>query len=215
MERLLLGADALGLLKEKGFPVLGYGLARNEDEAAKIAAEKGYPVAMKISSPAVIHKTETGGIRLGLRDEKEVRAAFREIITGFAEKYPAERADGALVQAGGEGIELITGVMTDPQFGPVLMFGLGGVFVEALADVAFRYIPISARDAGAMIRDLQGYKALANPRAGKIDLAAIEEFLVRISGLVEEKPEIMEMDLNPVFAGERGLQICDARIKMG
>jgi len=215
MEKMLLGADALGLLEGRGFPVLGYGLARDEDEAVKIAAEKGYPVAMKISSPGVIHKTETGGIRLGLRDEKEVRAAFREIMAGFAERYPAEKADGVLVQAGGEGIELIMGVMTDPQFGPVIMFGLGGVFVEALADVSFRYIPISAKDAGSMVRDLQGYKALASPRAGKIDVKGVEEFLVRVSRLVEEKPEIVEMDLNPVFAGKEGLQICDARIKLG
>jgi acyl-CoA synthetase (NDP forming) len=215
MERMLLGADALSMLEAAGLPVLGYGLARDEDEVARISAGTGFPAALKISSPGIIHKTETGGIRLGLRDEKEVRAAFKEIMAGFAERYPEEKADGALVQAGGEGIELITGVMTDPQFGPVLMFGLGGVFVEALADVSFRYVPITARDARAMIQDLQGYKALANPRAGKVDLAAIEEFLVRISGLVEEKPEIMEMDLNPVFASEKGLKICDARIKLG
>ena len=215
MERMLLGADALSMLEGKGFPVLGYGLARDENEAVRIAARVGFPVALKISSAGIIHKTETGGIRLGLGDEKEVRARFKEIMAGFAEKYPEEKADGVLVQAGGEGIELITGVMTDPQFGPVLMFGLGGVFVEALADVSFRYLPITARDARAMIQDLQGYKALANPRTGKVDLAGIGEFLVRISRLVEAKPEIVEMDLNPVFVSEKGLQICDARIKLG
>jgi acetate---CoA ligase (ADP-forming) subunit beta len=215
MERMLLGADALSMLEAAGLPVLEYGLARDEDEAARIAAGVGFPVALKISSPGIIHKTEAGGIRLGLRDEKEVRAAFKEIMAGFAERYPEEKADGALVQAGGEGIELITGVMTDPQFGPVLMFGLGGVFVEALADVSFRYLPITAGDARAMIQDLQGYKALANPRAGKVELAGIEEFLVRISRLVEAKPEIVEMDLNPVFVSEKGPQVCDARIKLG
>ena len=215
MNELILGSDALSLLEINGFPVLRYGLAKNEDEAARIAARTGFPAALKISSPGVIHKTETGGIRLGLRDGNEVRAAFRQIMAGFAERYPEEKAEGVIVQARGEGIELIIGVMTDLQFGPVLMVGLGGVFVEALADVSFRYIPVTATDARAMLKDLQGYKALANPRTGKVDLAGIEEFLVRISRLVEAKPEIVEMDLNPVFVSEKGLQICDARIKLG
>jgi hypothetical protein len=215
MDRLLLGAHAFAFLEAGGFPVLEYGLARDEDEAAGIAYRTGYPVALKISSPGAIHKTETGGIRLGLTDEDEVREAFKDILADFAANYPAEKADGVLVQAGGRGIELIAGVMTDRQFGPVLMFGLGGVFVEALGDVSFRYIPITARDARAMMQDLQGYKALSNPRAGRIDLEKIEEFLVRVSEFVAENPEVLEMDLNPVFVSEKGLKICDARIKLG
>ncbi|MCX5813599.1 MAG: acetate--CoA ligase family protein [Proteobacteria bacterium] len=212
MESLLLGVDALTFLEKEGFPVLKSLLARNEDEAASKALEIGLPVTLKLSSPDVIHKTETGGIRSSLKDEAEVRQAFREIVETFTSDYPEKRLDGIIVQRQGNGFEVIVGMLMDMQFGPVLMFGLGGVFVEAMKDVSFRLIPIEASDAKDMMEELKGFGALRNPRSGTIDLPAVENFLFRISTFITNHPEVREMDLNPVFVSSHGVRICDARI---
>jgi succinyl-CoA synthetase beta subunit len=214
MKSLLLGVEALSFLQEEGFPVLKSLLAHNEDGAARKALEIGLPVTLKPSSPDVIHKTETGGIRVSLRDEAEVRQAFREIAATFTTNYPEKRLDGVMVQKQGSGLEVIVGMLRDLQFGPVLMFGLGGVFVEAMKDVTFRLIPIEKADAKDMMEELKGYVVLRNPRSGTIDLPAVENLLMRISTFITHHPEIWEMDLNPVFVSSHGVQICDARIKV-
>jgi acetyl-CoA synthetase (ADP-forming) len=215
MDTLLLGTEAFSLLQKEGFPVLETMLARDEDEAARIASSLGYPVALKISSPDVVHKTEAGGIRASLKDEAEVKKAFEEITRAFASNSPDKKLDGALIQKQGKGLELIVGVITDRQFGPVIMFGVGGVFVEALNDVAFRLIPLSPADAKEMMEDIQSYKVIANPRGEKIDINAVRNFLVQVSRLIEKHPEIKEMDLNPIFASADGVTVCDVRIKIG
>jgi hypothetical protein len=214
MERLLLGVEAFAFLEMEGLPVLKTLLAGDEDEAVRIASSVGFPVALKISSPDVVHKTETGGIKVPLKDEDEVRQAFREIVSAFAADSPEKRFEGVMVQGLGEGFELIVGTLNDPQFGPVLMFGLGGILVEAMNDVSFRLIPLEARDSKEMIEELQGFRVLRNPRKGTIHLPAIESFLLQVSNLVERHPEIQEMDLNPVFVASADLKICDARIKI-
>jgi len=212
MESLLLGIEALSFLEKEGFPVLKSLLATNEDEAASKASDIGPPVTLKLSSPDVIHKTETGGIRVSLKDEAEVRQAFREIVGIFSANYPEKRLDGVIVQKQGSGLEVIVGMLRDPQFGPVLMFGLGGVFVEAMKDVSFRLIPIETSDAKDMMEELKGYGVLRNPRSGTIDLPAVENSLLRISTFITNHPEIWEMDLNPVFVSFHGVEVCDARI---
>ena len=214
MESLLLGVEALSFLQKEGFPVLKSLLAHNEDDAAKKALEIGLPVTLKPSSPDVIHKTETGGIRVSLRDEAEVRQAFREIVATFSTNYPEKRLDGAMVQKQGSGLEVIVGMLRDLQFGPVLMFGLGGVFVEAMKDVTFRLIPIEKADAKDMMEELKGYDVLRNPRSGSLDLPAVEKLLVDISTFIAHHQEVQEMDLNPVFVSSHGVQICDARMKV-
>ena len=214
MESLLLGVEALSFLQKEGFPVLKSLLAHNEDDAARKALEIGLPVTLKPSSPDVIHKTETGGIRVSLRDEAEVRQAFREIVATFTTNYPEKRLDGAMVQKQGSGLEVIVGMLRDQQFGPVLMFGLGGVFVEAMKDVTFRLIPIEKADAKDMMEELKGYDVLRNPRSGSLDLPAVEKLLVDISTFIAHHPEVQEMDLNPVFVSSHGVQICDARMKV-
>jgi succinyl-CoA synthetase beta subunit len=214
MESLLLGIEALSFLQEEGFPVLKSLLAHNEDDATKKALEIGLPVTLKPSSPDVIHKTETGGIRVSLRDEAEVRQAFREIVATFTTNYPEKRLDGAMVQKQGSGLEVIVGMLRDAQFGPVLMFGLGGVFVEAMKDVTFRLIPIEKADAKDMMEELKGYDVLRNPRSGSLDLPAVEKLLVDISTFIAHHQEVQEMDLNPVFVSSHGVQICDARMKV-
>ena len=215
MEKLLLGVDALEFLDREGLRVLESFLATDEDEAAAAAARIGFPVALKISSPDVIHKTETGGIRVFLKTEREVRLAFEEIVGQFRANHPEKRIDGVMVQRLGSGFELIVGARKDAQFGPVLMFGLGGIFAEAVKDVSFRLVPVEPRDAREMIEELKSCTAIKNPRSGTVDIAAIEDFLVRVSGLIGNHGEIQEMDLNPVFVLGSDIEICDARIRMG
>lgn len=213
---LLLGVDALVFLEKEGFPVLRSHLARNEDEVVAQASEIGFPVTLKISSPDAIHKTETKGIRVSLKGEIEVKQAFRELVESFSSSYPEKWLDGIIVQRQGSGLEVIVGMLRDRQFGPVLMFGLGGVFVEAMKDVSFRLIPIETIDAKDMMEELKGYVALRNPRSGPIDLPAVENFLFQASGFIMNHPEIQEMDINPLFVSPLGygVQVCDARIKV-
>ena len=215
MERLLLGVDALAFLEQEGLRVLDSSLARDENEAVSMASSMGFPVALKVSSPDVIHKTETGGIRVSLKSEGEVRQAFTEIVAMFRSESPEKQLDGVMVQKLGKGFELIVGARKDQQFGPVLMFGLGGIHAEAIRDVSFRLIPVSKRDAREMIEELQSYGTLKNPRSGSIDIPCIEDFLLQVSRLIEKHEEIQEMDLNPVFVASREIEVCDARIRMG
>ncbi len=214
MERLLLGTDALDFLEKEGFPVLKNALAKDEGEAARVAAEIGFPVALKLSSPDVVHKTEAGGIILALKDAGETKEAFQKITSAFISDHPGKKLEGVIVQKMGSGLELIVGVLRDQQFGPVLMFGLGGIFVEAMKDVSFRCIPIDARDAKEMVEELKAYSVLKNPRKETIDLSVIEDLLLRISQLVENQSGIHEMDLNPVFVSTKGISVCDVRIKI-
>lgn len=212
MRSLLLGVEALSFLEKEDFPVLRSLLAKNKDEAASKASKIGFPVTLKVSSPDIVHKTETGGIRVSLRDENEVIQAFKEIVETFTAGSPEKKLDGIIVQKQGSGLEVIIGVLKDSQFGPVLMVGLGGVFVEAMRDVSFRLIPIETFDAKDMLEELKNYEVLKKPRSGAVDLTAVEILLFRISTLIQDHPEIQEMDLNPVFLSSQGVRICDARI---
>ena len=214
MERLLLGVEALTFLERKGFPALKAVLANDPDKAAKAASALGFPVALKISSPDVIHKTEQGGVRVFLTREDEVKQAFQDLVKGFRLHSPGKRLDGVMVQRMGTGLEMIVGSLKDPQFGPVLLFGLGGIFAETMKDVSFRLIPIGPRDTREMIGDLRSSQVLTNPRGARIDLNAIEQFLLQVSRLIVEHGEIQEMDLNPVFAASKDIKVCDARIRL-
>ncbi len=212
MGPLILGVEAMNFLENNGFPVLRSLLATSEDEAVSGAAQMGFPVTLKLSSPDVIHKTEADGIRVSLKDADEVRQGFRQIAGAFASGGPERRLDGIMVQRQGSGVEIIVGMISDEQFGPVLMMGLGGIFVEAMKDVSFRLIPIDAFDAKDMMEGLKGYEVLKSPRNGSIDLAAVEGLLLKVSTFITHHLEVREMDLNPVFVSSRGVRICDARI---
>jgi acetate---CoA ligase (ADP-forming) subunit beta len=212
--RTLLGTEAFDFLEKEGFAVLKGLFAANEDEAAGLASQIGFPVALKISSPYALHKTEAGGVKLPLKDEEEVRQAFQDVARAFTSVNPGKGMDGVIVQRLGSGFELIVGTLVDQQFGPVLMCGLGGIFAEAMNDVSFRLIPAEERDAREMVEELKGYGALQHPRQGSIDIPSIEAFLLHVSRLMERHSEIEEMDLNPVFVSSRGMEICDARIRI-
>ena len=208
-------ADSMELLARAGFPVTPFSRAGSEEEAAAAARGIGFPVAVKMNSPDVTHKSDVGGVFLNVADEPGVREAYRSIRE--AESRLGVRPGGALVCAmAAAGNEVIIGVTRDAQFGHAVMFGLGGIFVEVMRDVSFRVAPLSEKDAAGMISEIRGYRALTGLR-GKppADLAAIRSLLLQLSAFLSSHPGIEEMDLNPVIVHERGLAIADARVVTG
>jgi len=212
--KILTEVESKQLLEEVGVPTAHARLAATRDAAVQAARDIGLPVVLKIVSPQITHKTDVGGVKLDLKSAEEVAAAFDEIVAAARRAAPDAAIEGVSVQKmARSGIEVIVGVSTDPQFGPVLMFGLGGVLVEVLKDVAFRIIPIAPRDARQMIHDIKGFPLLEGYRGqDPADLAALENLLLRVSDFVEKHPEVSELDLNPVFAYKDGALAVDARI---
>jgi acetyl coenzyme A synthetase (ADP forming)-like protein len=204
------------VLQAVHLPVAPGGVARTAEEAAALARRLGFPVAVKLASRRLTHKTEIGGVRLGLTDEAAVRRAFEEIQDRLAALRSLDAMEGVLVQPMvSGGTEVLVGMTHDPLFGPLLAFALGGIHVEILGDVCFRVTPLTERDAFEMVSGIRGSRLFAGYRGHPpADVAALEELLLRVSQLVEEVPEIDELDLNPVFAlpPGQGCRIVDARI---
>ena len=211
---VLTEVESKQVLEEAAIPVVRARLARTAQEASRAAGELGFPVALKIVSPDVTHKSDVGGVRLGLSSAQAVEATFDEIMAAVKERQPEARIEGVSVQPMARpGIEVILGMSKDPQFGPVLMFGLGGILVEVLKDVAFRIVPLEPRDARQMIREIKGFPVLQGFRGQEpADLEALEKLILRLSAFVEAHPEIEELDLNPVFAYKDGAVAVDARV---
>jgi acyl-CoA synthetase (NDP forming) len=179
--------------------------AENEDAAVEAARKIGFPVVMKVVSADIVHKSDVGGVLLDIESEEEVRESFRRLMK-------ISKAEGVNVQPMLEkGIEVIAGIMKDEQFDRVIMFGLGGIFVEVYQDVSFRILPITKRDAEEMIKEIKGYRILSGYRGFKGDVKSLVELLVKISEMAE-KEKIREMDLNPIFVYEEGYAVADARI---
>jgi len=211
---ILTEVESKQILAEAGIPIARAQLAATREEAVAAARQIGLPVVLKIVSPDISHKSDVGGVKLNLGSQEAVAAAFDEIVAAAQRAQPGATILGVSVQKMARpGVEVIMGMTKDPQFGPVLMFGLGGVFVEVLKDVAFRIVPLEPRDARQMIRDIQGFPVLEGFRGQEpADLAALEDMLMRLSAFVEGHPEIQELDLNPVFAYKDGALAVDARI---
>ena len=205
------------VLEEAGVPTAAARLAKTAEEAVSAAKETGYPVVLKVVSPHVTHKSDVGGVRLGLDSPAAVTEAFAEIVAAVKEHEPGARIEGVAVQKMARpGIEVIIGMSKDPQFGPVLMFGLGGILVEVLKDVAFRIVPLEPRDARQMIREIKGFPVLQGFRGrAPADLEALEKLILKVSAFVEAHPAIEELDLNPVLAYADGAIAVDARIVVG
>jgi acetyl coenzyme A synthetase (ADP forming)-like protein len=210
--------DAHALLAAMKIPLVQGGIATDAEEAVKLAQKIGYPVAVKLASHQVLHKTEMGAVRLNLADEHAVRAAFNLIQARLVQANKLGAMEGVLVQPMlSGGVEVMVGMTRDPLFGPLIAFGLGGIHVEVVADLQFRLAPLTDRDATEMVRAIKGYQLLQGYRGQPaMDLTAIEEVLLRISQLVEAIPAISEIDLNPIFAlpEGRGCRIVDARIRI-
>ncbi|WP_073444888.1 acetate--CoA ligase family protein [Streptomyces yunnanensis] len=197
-----------------GIPVPAEGLAEDAEGAVALADRIGFPVALKIVSPDIPHKTDAGGVRTGLGSAAEVRAAFTTIVANARAYAPRARIDGVQVQQMvPQGQEVIVGAVTDPTFGKVVAFGLGGVLVEVLKDVTFRLAPASAEDAASMLDGIRAAEVLRGVRgAPAVDRAALIDLIVRTSQLAADFPQIAEVDLNPVFASASGATAVDVRI---
>ena len=208
--------DGTELLKCYGFHVLPTKLAKDDVEAAAIAADMTFPVVMKIVSPQILHKSDAGGVVVGLRNQEEVKKAFNQIVDSAAKYNPSAVIDGVLVQKMAlPGTETILGMSRYPAFGPLLMFGLGGIYVEAFEDVVFRLAPIGRNEARRMIHEIKGFKLFEGFRGRpKADLEVIEKALVSLSDMVMNHPEISEMDINPLMIHEegKGPTVADCRI---
>jgi len=194
------------ILSSCGIPATRECLAANEEEAVKIAAGLGCPVVLKIDSPDIPHKTEAGGVRLNLDTPSKIKEAYRDIIRAVQEYRPDALIRGVLVQEMlSGGIEVIAGVSRDPVFGPTVLFGLGGIFVEALEDVSLRVAPLSAADAREMISEIKGFRVLSGLR-GKppMDQEAIADVLLKLSQIALDFPQIDELDINPLFVYPKG-----------
>lgn len=205
--------EARKILEKAGIPVVEERLAQTEGQALGYAKKLGYPVTLKISSKDIIHKTEFGLVKTDLRYPQEARKAYREILSSFRKHCPRCSRDGVIVQEYVKGYETVVGGSRDPQFGPFIMFGLGGIWVEAMKDVAFRVCPVSPRHAREMIQEIKGYRILKGFRGKPAgDLNALVSVILKASRLMLKNPRIKEMDMNPLFVKPRSAVAVDFRI---
>lgn len=187
-------------------------MAKNQIEAIKYAKLIGYPVVLKIVSPQVLHKTDINGIKTDIKNDKELIKSFFEILKSVKKNAPNTIIEGVLIQKQIKGEQIIIGAKKDQIFGPIVLFGLGGVFVEIFKDVSFRLAPISRREAREMIKEIKGFKVLTGFRGRKkSNLIEIEKFLINVSNLIL-KEDIKEIDLNPVIVNEKKALACDFKI---
>ncbi|MGK7391398.1 MAG: acetate--CoA ligase family protein [Candidatus Cyclobacteriaceae bacterium M2_1C_046] len=211
---ILTQPESYALFEAYGFTAAKYKVVKSADEAVNAANAIGYPIAMKIISPDVIHKFDWGGVKINVNDPKNAKAAYEEIIENIRSKDENARIDGVLVQEMiPPGVELIVGAIKNINYGHILAFGLGGTFVEIFKDISFRLAPITRSDAGEMMREIKSYDILCGYRGMPArDTDALADLLQRLSQLVVDFPQISEIDLNPVIALEKGARIADVRV---
>jgi acyl-CoA synthetase (NDP forming) len=209
-QNVLTEYESKELLKDIGIPIPEQKLTKSKEETINAAEGIGYPVVMKLMAEDIVHKSDTGAVKLNLGSKEEVEKAYDELM-----EIPSKEEKQISVQGMAKEpiAELIIGMTTDPQFGPALMFGIGGILVELLEDVSFRIAPITEYDAKEMIREIKGFPLLDGFRGKpKADITAIVDVLMKISEFVMDHQEVYEMDLNPVFIYEDGIMCVDARI---
>ncbi|MFQ5975612.1 MAG: acetate--CoA ligase family protein, partial [Candidatus Hydrothermarchaeales archaeon] len=181
--------ESKDLLKAYGIKTNRNFLAKNVDDAVESALKLGFPVVMKIVSPEIIHKTDVGGVKVNLKNEEEVRSAYEAMIKAARNRYPDANIEGILMEEMIQGTEMIVGISKDPTFGHLVMFGMGGVFVEVFKDVSFRVVPLEKSDALEMIEDVKGKKIIEGTRGNEpIDKEKIAEVILRVSNIINEHP---------------------------
>jgi acyl-CoA synthetase (NDP forming) len=210
-EQYVLEPETVRLLEEYGIAYPPHGLAYDPLDAERIAEELGYSVVLKVVSPNVVHKSDAGGVLLGLEDGSSAREGFETLVNRVSSSVPGAHIEGVLVcKEAPEGMEVIVGGLEDATFGPTVMVGMGGIFTEVLRDVSF---PLEPRDAEEMIKEIGGYPLLTGARGHKpLDVTSLAQLLLSVSRLVTEHGEIKELDLNPVRLYEEGLLVLDARM---
>jgi acyl-CoA synthetase (NDP forming) len=202
------------LLRELQIKTTELYMAGSKEEAVAQSSRMGFPVVLKIASPDISHKSDAGGVKINLKDGEAVAQAYEDIISSCKRQFPDAAIEGVAVQNMVKpGIEVIIGMTKDPQFGPVIMFGLGGVWMEVLKDVSFRIAPLTQSDAAKMIKEIKGYSLLQGYRGTPpADIAVLEDILMKISRYAVENPDIREIDLNPIFAYSDHAVAVDARV---
>jgi acetyl coenzyme A synthetase (ADP forming)-like protein len=214
--RALSPGEAAEVCAAYGIATPKQSLATTPDEAVEVAARLGYPVAMKIVSEEILHKTEAGGVAVGVSAAAEVRRAFEQLVKSAKTYRKAATVAGVLVQQMVSGREVIIGAVTDQSFGKMVAFGLGGVLVEVMKDITFRLAPLDRKTAASMLDDIAGAEVLRGIRGGRgIDRAALTDVICKVAEIVTDFPEILELDLNPLFVTEQGVTAVDARILIG
>ena len=210
--------ESIDLLAAYGIRACKYGLAKNEEEVAELGNSIGYPVVMKMTSKTTSHKTDVGGVRVNIQSEEQLRAEYKDLIAKLTEKGLIDGLEGVIIQEMVKGNrEMVCGIATDPQYGPMMMFGLGGVFIETMKDVTFRIAPLTDVDADEMIKSVKAYGLLKGARGTKpAQMEQIQETLLRLSQLVNDYKFIDELDINPLLISEKtgeGIAV-DGRIKV-
>ena len=210
--------ESIDVLNAYGIRACKYGLATNEDEVVALGNQIGYPVVMKMTSKTTSHKTDVGGVRVNIQSEEQLRDEYRDLIAKLTEKGLIDGLEGVIIQEMVKGSrEMVCGIATDPQYGPMMMFGLGGVFIEVMKDVCFRIAPLTDVDAMDMIKSVKAYKLLEGARGTKpANIEQIQETLLRLSQLVKDFGYIDELDINPLLISEKtgeGIAV-DGRIKV-
>ncbi|MFP4508110.1 MAG: acetate--CoA ligase family protein [Candidatus Acetothermia bacterium] len=210
----VVGLDGLEVLEQYGIPTLSAGLARTPEEAVDLAEEIAAPVVLKIDSPDIVHKSDVGGVKVGVEPE-DVRSEFQIMTEKIKENHPDARINGVRIQKAAEGEEVIVGMKRDPQFGPLLMFGLGGIYVEVLEDVSYGVAPVSERKAREMVESINAYPILEGVRGNEgVEIGAIVDIVQRVSKFSIDFPEVEELDLNPVLASTETALVADVRMRL-
>jgi acetyl-CoA synthetase (ADP-forming) len=206
--------EAREVLTHYGIPTVIGQVIKSIEEAKKFVEKVGYPLVLKVLSPQIIHKTEVGGVILNIKNEKELFEAYHQIIKNVEKNAPKATIEGFFIQEMlSSDREVIIGGKYDPTFGPTIAFGLGGVFVEVFEDISFRVAPITQEDAIDMIKEIKAFKILKGYRGQKpVDFKALVDILLKTSKMLEENPEIKELDINPIFALPDKAVAVDARI---
>lgn len=226
MGRNLNEPEAYQVIEEYGIPIPPFGVVTSPLEAARVGKSIGYPIVMKIVSPDILHKSDVGGVRLGVSTEEDAKKAYEDIMSNILSKQPDAKIDGILVakaadkpmdhkgEAGhSDVLEVIIGAVRDPEFGYAVMFGLGGIFVEIAKDVTFRVTPVTREDALGMMSEIKAGHMLEGVRGrAPRDKDALADIIVALSRLVQENPSISSVDLNPVLSFDRGACVVDAKI---
>ena len=210
----LLSTEAWKIMDILGIPRPEYGLARTLEEAISVSKEIGYPVALKVVSPQLMHKSDVGGVQLNIRNEEELKNAYQAVTTGVRIREPKAQVIGVEVcEMVPKGVETIVGSRRDPSFGPIVLFGLGGIYVEVMKDVSFRAFPISKREAMEMIGEIRSFPILLGVRGEKKkDIESISDAIIKIGEVVSRVPEISDFEINPLFVYGRGVKAVDVKI---
>ncbi|MCG6974043.1 MAG: acetate--CoA ligase family protein, partial [Desulfobacterales bacterium] len=206
--------EAFERVAGQGLPCTKFALANTKNDAVEAATTIGFPVALKISSPDILHKSDVGGVKLNLDSDKAVETAYDELLTAVQKSSPQAQVNGVLVtRMAPAGLEVIIGMNRDPQFGPVILFGLGGVMVEIFQDVSLRLLPLTRNEALSMVRKIKGYGLITGYRGRpSVDEQALADCLTAVAQMAQTYPSVAEIDLNPVFAYPDGILVADARI---